>query len=1178
MRIIFTFLLFFWAYFVLGQATDVKPKIESPNVASLGKFGEIPVSLFTGTPDISIPIFSIGNKDFKFPVDLRYHPSNIKPNQRSGWVGLGWSMGAPAITREVKGFPDEFSIEAKPYIGYYYNRYLSGTGWETYATDNMGTPDIQSKDLEPDMFHFSVMGLQGAFFLDHNGKWKVQSDQFVSVELDNSVPLFVDPIIKQGFTESSGKVSKTFNRFIITDRHGNRYVFGGQSATEYSADLTGQTANSVGYTLRATAWYLIEITSGLSGEKISFGYERGPFVTSLYKFGRYNYLVNNSVGCGHASNYTMYTGGGFTSPLYLKKIQWREQEISFQYSVSNELNYTTSQYDNLEFSNNIGTLSMLEYITKYSGVSYYTENSISLANYYARVLWLKLDAISFKVKDTPLKTVTLNYNNKPTERLFLSSLQIGSFDSGEKMNYRFSYKDSLTISTYLQDYTDHWGFGNGVSTPSLFSPTQVDIQKAPSQSFALKGILDTIYYPTGGKTAFDYELGSYSKVVDRLNRKLLNNEIGVGGIRIKKITSFAQGNTIAEQKEFRYLNNYFSKPMTSSGILNNKPKYNFVITNGKDYENRTFEMSSYKTSSLDDISDNNGISIGYSEVTEISVNGTDTTFTNQIFTNHDNGYTDDVATRIYNGNLLSNVSINSRSFERGRNLKTILYNNKRKPVKATENIWVSKFSTDSSSRAIAYNSFDVGLACTSTAFFATSISYLNFYYPVNLKRTIDTVYADGKKIINALDYEYSNYFRLTKKKTWKNSGGNNKEISYTYPNDLAKLGGQSVYSQMRKDRFLNFPIETIEKENGKVVGSELVDYTFRKNRFVPVKYYGLKLTSSVTAIDTATINAQGAIVFDSRYRLNSEIPLSDNFGNPEEIKIKNGAKQSYRWSEDGQSLLAMVRNASNDQFVDTFFDEYLSLSVPLNGSQNASFTKSLNGPTYIQILSGSFTETNMTVYVNYTISGPVTVGGTICLNNNVGSSCHPSNLNNSKILINDLPLGDYTVTGSVTYTGSTPNASVLLRVIYPKKYTTKTADKEFFYEGFEESSAGVASPLAIGEKYYFGDYIVPFVIPNAKAYKIDYRYILNGKQFYTSKNYVNNMVLSEGDAIDEVRVYPIEAEMESYTYDAMGSMTSRTDGKGKTEFYIYDGLQRLKTVLDKERNVIKSFDYHFRAK
>ena len=41
-----------------GQTTSLKTlTLPSPNAASLGKYGEMPVSLYSGVPQISIPIY-----------------------------------------------------------------------------------------------------------------------------------------------------------------------------------------------------------------------------------------------------------------------------------------------------------------------------------------------------------------------------------------------------------------------------------------------------------------------------------------------------------------------------------------------------------------------------------------------------------------------------------------------------------------------------------------------------------------------------------------------------------------------------------------------------------------------------------------------------------------------------------------------------------------------------------------------------------------------------------------------------------------------------------------------------------------------------------------------------------------------------------------------------------------
>ncbi|GGH31484.1 hypothetical protein FAZ19_22495 [Sphingobacterium alkalisoli] len=55
-----------------------------------------------------------------------------------------------------------------------------------------------------------------------------------------------------------------------------------------------------------------------------------------------------------------------------------------------------------------------------------------------------------------------------------------------------------------------------------------------------------------------------------------------------------------------------------------------------------------------------------------------------------------------------------------------------------------------------------------------------------------------------------------------------------------------------------------------------------------------------------------------------------------------------------------------------------------------------------------------------------------------------------------------------------------------------------------------------------------------------------------------------------------KAQISSYTYRPLVGMTSMTDPRGITEYYEYDGFQRLKDVLDFEDNVLKNYRYHYR--
>ncbi|MEJ0034332.1 MAG: hypothetical protein WDO15_30130 [Bacteroidota bacterium] len=69
----------------------------SPNAASLGKYGDIPVGYHTGVPNISIPLYELKEGDVNLPVSLSYHASGVRVAEVASWVGLGWSLNAGGV-------------------------------------------------------------------------------------------------------------------------------------------------------------------------------------------------------------------------------------------------------------------------------------------------------------------------------------------------------------------------------------------------------------------------------------------------------------------------------------------------------------------------------------------------------------------------------------------------------------------------------------------------------------------------------------------------------------------------------------------------------------------------------------------------------------------------------------------------------------------------------------------------------------------------------------------------------------------------------------------------------------------------------------------------------------------------------------------------------------------------
>jgi len=184
----FGIILFFTAASCFGQEpTKIQPP--SPNAASLGIYGQIPVSLFNGLPQISIPIGNIAVGETDIDISLSYHGGGVRPDDHPGWVGLGWNLNAGgSITRIVKGDADEVLPPAfsspSPYNYYNNYSYLNNANWNSGTSltaffnpnDPKGIPD-------PDEFMFNFGSYSGSFFLNQKGKWQVKSEQPLHFEV-----------------------------------------------------------------------------------------------------------------------------------------------------------------------------------------------------------------------------------------------------------------------------------------------------------------------------------------------------------------------------------------------------------------------------------------------------------------------------------------------------------------------------------------------------------------------------------------------------------------------------------------------------------------------------------------------------------------------------------------------------------------------------------------------------------------------------------------------------------------------------------------------------------------------------------------------------------------------------------------------------------------------------------
>ncbi|MFK8104554.1 MAG: hypothetical protein AB8G15_18665, partial [Saprospiraceae bacterium] len=96
----------------------------SPEAASLGKYGDIPVSNYSGIPSIDIPLYTVQSKEVSVPISMSYFSNGIAVTEEAGWMGLAWTLNAGGvISRTIRGKDDfGYSQNCSNYIPYYGNQ------------------------------------------------------------------------------------------------------------------------------------------------------------------------------------------------------------------------------------------------------------------------------------------------------------------------------------------------------------------------------------------------------------------------------------------------------------------------------------------------------------------------------------------------------------------------------------------------------------------------------------------------------------------------------------------------------------------------------------------------------------------------------------------------------------------------------------------------------------------------------------------------------------------------------------------------------------------------------------------------------------------------------------------------------------------------------------------------
>ncbi|MBD5260666.1 MAG: RHS repeat protein, partial [Bacteroides sp.] len=443
----------------------------SPQAASLARYAEYPVSLTTGIPDITIPLYEIRMGDFSLPISISYHASGARPDEVPSCVGLGWTLNAGgAITRTILGGPDlEVEDVQKGDYSYYRMSRIDSLVEDVKKNEGRGhlrelTDPLHYRDSESDRYCFNAGGHVGIF------RYSYKDRKYIC--LDRS----------QCRVESSGYRENSYFRMYCPDN--TTYWF-----TVHEKTGPDPEQSRPHFT---TAWYVSRIDT--------------PYGSVNFKYRE----MDDKFYVRHTSTY-------FRSGYYPRYEPPGRENVSTHYYEFDIDSYDISDTNTYYWQKLITSIEWNGNTVEFE----YAEGNADDLN-------MRLSRMTVKSRDGgTVKTVVFG-NEVPWKsgtdkgRRVLSGL-----DDSVEGSYGFKYYTGNRLPNVIQfgtteRYTDSWGYYNGgegavlskevadwlrFTSDGKFQAVHTNWRdRSPKLEYTRLGVLKTIVFPTGGEITYDYEL------------------------------------------------------------------------------------------------------------------------------------------------------------------------------------------------------------------------------------------------------------------------------------------------------------------------------------------------------------------------------------------------------------------------------------------------------------------------------------------------------------------------------------------------------------------------------------------------------------------------------------------------------------------------------------------------
>lgn len=441
-------------------------------------------------------------------------------------------------------------------------------------------------------------------------------------------------------------------------------------------------------------------------------------------------------------------------------------------------------------------------------------------------------------------------------------------------------------------------------------------------------------------------------------------------------------------------------------------------------------------------------------------------------------------------------------------------------------------------------------------------------------------------------YNYWDPASLLTKTDYRNDGNGQYAVRKSTVMSYNRVQVDDVYG-VHTSRFWDFPISgsrvyqsTYYPEAYGIIHDNLKVFVY-SNYHLPIGSKNLYSTTETTYNDDGTQTVKTTTnTYNSRQYLSQTVTNTSDANSNLQTQIK------YPFDYSGNTVLTQMSGSSVNM-----------LAFPVEQIQNKVIT-STSPSTTIPLSS---VRTN---YYNYGSSNPAIYPQTVDVKK--GSNVYETRLRYYGYDATGNPLSvskekDMPLSYVWDYNNTYPIAEVKNASMSDIAFTSFEADGTGNWIGINGSNIVTDANSITGGKYYTlnttgitktgltstANYIVSYWSKNGQYNvngtavsgwpKILRSVTING---VTWVNYEHNIsgvssvtvkTASGTGGIDELRLYPDNAQMTSYTYTPLVGVTTQSDANNRITYYEYDSYNRLKLIRDMDRNIIKTFSYQYNS-